>query len=122
MDVTVSGKAYSAALDPLATEVAKEYGLPKADVRRVGKGQQHVYRSITREQAEAIWWQLDCLAEVFSGADIDQPETKAEGRACRIAADRLREQLGPRAQIARGLSLVLGLRSRRHPHPPRRPS
>lgn len=91
--VTVSGKAYYAALDPLATGVAKENDLPETRVRRVGKGEQHTYPDITRVQAEAIWWQLDCLAEVFSGADVDQPETKAEGRACRTAADRLRKQL-----------------------------
>lgn len=67
-------------------------GLRSAEVRRVGKGRS--YRvTTTREGAETIEDYCRTVGESFLGGTDDDPETRADGRALIIVADRIRALL-----------------------------
>ncbi len=95
MIVTVSGKTYSAALDPQATGVPKEMGLPVPTKRRVGRGLQHDY-DIGTHTALAVYDHLACLADCFASVswDDDGGYSQAEARAIRKDMKRMRDRDG----------------------------
>lgn len=88
--ITVSGVAYEAALNPLASGVPREEGWPKPEPRRVGRGLQYRY-PFTPELAEQIASHMESVGEGFMYGD---PETRAEGRALLRDAARVRRLLG----------------------------
>lgn len=90
--VEVSGAAYSAVLDPRATDVPREEGWPVPTSHRRGRGRTLRYH-LTRPQAESM---AEHLVEVGSNFATfgDDPETRAEGRACLAAAARVRATIG----------------------------
>jgi hypothetical protein len=91
MIVTVSGKTYYGALDPGATAVPGEEGWPTPSFRRVGKGLQATY-DVTPEQAREMASHLQTMSEGFAYGD--DADTRAEGRAFRKDAERIRATLG----------------------------
>jgi hypothetical protein len=85
--VTVSGKVYHACMSPLCSEIAKDAGLPEATSQRVGRGHTYTYADLTGAQVEDVINHLDSYAVSF--ADSDDNPTRAEGRACGQARDRI---------------------------------
>lgn len=90
MRITVSGKTYYGACDPLATGVPEQEGWPEPTWVRVGRGHRFTYEGDV-ELAKQIASHLECLAEGF--AYSDSPEARAEGRAFARDAARIRKQL-----------------------------
>jgi hypothetical protein len=95
VEVRMAAKAYYAALDPAATEYPREANLPEPSWYKIGAGFTVIYR-ITRAAAADMAEHLDLLADTFASG-IDK-ETRAEGRACRLAAERIRGQLQGRGK------------------------
>ncbi len=90
MLIKISGKAFFAGLDPLATDAPKEHGWPKPTYRKAGKGAQYIY-DVTPEQAKDIRVHLYRLAGGFKYSDSS--EAKAEGKAMSKSADRITKAL-----------------------------
>lgn len=91
--VTVSGKTYYGACDPLATGVPKESGWPEPTRVLRGKGRQFVYEMDT-EMAEGMLDHLETLAYIFTADGYrDNEESYREGKAVQRDADKLRAQL-----------------------------
>lgn len=84
--VAISGKAFHAALDPKTSGVPGEEGWPAPTFRKAGKGVQAVYE-LNRAHAESMEHHLRDVGEGFMAGD--DPGTRAEGRACVAAADRI---------------------------------
>jgi hypothetical protein len=77
--VVVSGKTYSACLDPHATGVPKELDLPEPSIKRQGFGFQHTYFDLTEYQRFEMLHHLWTVGTGFEmGPDAD---TRAEARA-----------------------------------------
>lgn len=95
--IVICGKAYLAALDPGATSVPDESGWPRPTFQRRGRGTQAVYE-LTDSQALDMADHLDTLAECFltGSSAADDPDSRAEGRACERMAHRIRTALDPR--------------------------
>jgi hypothetical protein len=90
LKITVIGKTYYGACDPLATGVAREENWPEPEQVKVGKGYRFVYEG-DADLAEKVASHLECLAEGFAYSDI--PEIKVEGRAFAKDAARIRAQM-----------------------------
>ncbi len=86
MTVAVSRTAYEAALSPGSSSVPDESGWPAPTFRSWGRGAQAVYVLSEEVAAEMV----SHLEEVADGFDYGDDYTRAEGRACRLAAAHLR--------------------------------
>lgn len=92
LTVHVSGVAYYAALDPRATGVPKELGLPEPKLwKKIGRGHQ-VHYDVTFEQADEIVEHFETLGVGFTTGS-DDLDTRAEGRELLRAASSLRKQI-----------------------------
>lgn len=88
MRVIVSGKTFDACLDPLATDVPREYGLPEPNVQPFGRGHRHDYGELPLPLVDRLLGHLWTMSEIFTASGSDAP-TRAEGRAIRADYERL---------------------------------
>ncbi|NKR32232.1 hypothetical protein GS504_15890 [Rhodococcus hoagii] len=86
--VIVSGKTYDACLDPNATDVPAEYGLPEPTVTRFGRGHRHDYGDLPLPLVDRLLGHLWTMSEIFTAPDADA-YTRAEGRAIRADYERI---------------------------------
>ncbi len=84
----MSGKAWDAACDPRASNVPTEEGWADCliEIKRRGRGYTYTY-SVNPPTASLIASHLRMLGEGFMYAP--DPESRAEGRACLVAAERI---------------------------------
>lgn len=54
VDVVVPGSVWHDALDPLATEMQADLGLPEPERRKIGRGSSFLYRGIEGDTAEEL--------------------------------------------------------------------
>ena len=79
--ITVSGKTFGGCLDPSATGVPDEIGLPEPTVRQVGRGTQWTYHNLTDYQRDEMLHHMWLVGTCFIEGSADDPESRAEGRA-----------------------------------------
>lgn len=97
LTATVSGKTWAAALDSNASAFTTEHDFPSAEQKPQGKGWRFSYHGLSADQVGALVWHLDTLADSWASLDA---ESRAEARACRADADRLRAMLADLPQEA----------------------
>jgi hypothetical protein len=102
LTLAVPGKVWSDALDPAATGMARELGLPEAVHQSVGRGHQIRYEGLRREQLERTLAYLDEWASSVSsdaGPGRIYEETRRYVLAARAQLERFRRP-GPRTRPA----------------------
>jgi hypothetical protein len=97
---TVPGSVWLDALDPLATEMQADLGLPEPTSRKVGHGRQYTYDRVPWDVAEELADYLIDRAAMLIRQDPDPRERAIHSRAIKVgdhiraivAADRRRYQ------------------------------
>lgn len=97
MQLVVSGKAWTEACNPAWRGTPTEEGWPAPTWRRRGKGHQAVYE-VDLRTAHLIADQLRLIGEALAYGD--DPDVRADSRACLAAADSADRQIA-RVEIHR---------------------
>jgi (2Fe-2S) ferredoxin len=96
LTVRIPGAVWYDALDPAASGMAREMGLPKPRSRKQGKGTSYFYDDVTTEQAQEIAEHLRDRGELMLANSEPWYETRERTtyRAMIRTAERILAQLG----------------------------
>jgi hypothetical protein len=104
MTIRIPQSVYYDALDPDASGMAAEIGLPDPEYVRIGKGASYLYKGVTIEQALDVAEYIGdrasmLLGQGYRGMSEDPEEVRVRG--CYRAAIKAAEKIRKNVEIAR---------------------
>lgn len=90
--ITLPDSVWDDALNPLATEMQGELGLPIPAYRKVGKGGQRIYSDVSEEVARALADHLADRSEMML-FNCEDPQERSVMYRMRDAAQKIRDQI-----------------------------